>query len=180
MTDPERAARFENVHVVVPTITFDAKFVLGQDDLRVEMIHTGGHTADSSIIFFPRDQVVFAGDLIFCGVYPYGGDPTADPDLWVHGLDAIRGMKPGVIVPGHGPICSIEEVDKYTNYITETKSAMVDLIRAGASESIAITDPSLPPFYEEGADKRRAGTLVQWFRMWKARIESRSAGSRSI
>jgi cyclase len=168
-TDPVRAARFENVHLVLPTKTFKDKFPLGEGTFKVEMIHTGGHTADSSIVYFPYDGTVFAGDLIFSRMYPYGGDPTADPDLWIEALNRIRSLSPRVIVPGHGPICGIDEVDKYVSYISETKSAMLKLIAGNKPENQAITDPSLPHFYEEGAVDRRAGSLGQWYRVWKQR-----------
>jgi glyoxylase-like metal-dependent hydrolase (beta-lactamase superfamily II) len=51
-TNPDRAARFENVHLVLPTKTFQDKFQLGEGTFKVEMIHTGGHTADSSIVYY--------------------------------------------------------------------------------------------------------------------------------
>ena len=171
-TDPERAARFENVHLVLPTKTFQDRFVLGEGAFRVEMIHTGGHTADSSIVYFPRAGTVFAGDLIFSGIYPYGGDPTADPDLWVEALSKIRSLDPEVIIPGHGPVCKIDEVDNYLSYMSQTKSAMLELISRKRSEDEVIADSSLPRFYDEGAGRsgRRASSLAQWYRVWKQRI----------
>lgn len=169
-TDPERAARFENVHVVLPSKTFQDKFVLGEGLSRVEMIHTGGHTADSSIVHFPSERTVIAGDLIFAGVYPYGGDPTADPDLWVEALKRIRSMNPKVIVPGHGPVCKIDEVDRYVDYISQTKTAMLELISENRSEEAAVSDPSLPRFYDDGGSGRRDSSLTQWYRVWKQRV----------
>jgi len=169
-TDPERATRFENVHVVLPTKTFQDKFVLSDGSSRVEMIHTGGHTADSSIVHFPSERTVVAGDLIFAGVYPYGGDPTADPDLWVEALIRIRSMNPEVIVPGHGPVCKIDEVNRYVDYISQTKTAMLELISQNRSENQIIADPSLPRFYDDGASGRRTSSLAQWYRVWKQRI----------
>ncbi|MFH0848619.1 MAG: MBL fold metallo-hydrolase [archaeon] len=168
-TDPDRASRFENVRIVLPNKTFREKFSLGEGDMKVEMIHTGGHTADSSIVYFGRSRTLFASDLIFCGIYPYGGDPTADPDLWTEALNKIRAMNPDVIVPGHGPICHIDEIERYTRYLSETKSIMLDLIAQGKSEDQAAADASLPQFYEEGAGTRRNASLVQWYRIWKQR-----------
>jgi cyclase len=168
-TNPDRAARFENVHLVLPTKTFQDKFQLGEGTFKVEMIHTGGHTADSSIVYYPHEGMVFAGDSIFSGIYPYGADPTADPDLWIEALNRIRSLSPKAIVPGHGPICGIDEVDKYVSYISETKSVMLKLIAENKPENQVITDSSLPRFYEEGAGDRRPGSLGQWYRVWKQR-----------
>lgn len=168
-TDPDRAARFEKVHLVLPTKTFQEKFVLGEGASRIEMIHTGGHTADSSIVNYSHERTVFAGDLIFSGTYPYGGDPTADPDLWLQALNRIRDLNPRVVVSGHGPICGIGEVDKYVTYISQTKSVMLGLISKNMSENQVITDSSLPAFYEEGTRGRRAASLAHWYRVWKQR-----------
>jgi len=170
-TDPERAARFENVHVVLPTKTFQDKFVLGDRASRIEMIHTGGHTADSSIVHLPRARTVIAGDLIFAGVYPYGGDPTADPDLWAEALIMIRNMNPQAIIPGHGPVCKIDEVNRYVDYISQTKRTMLELISQNRSEDQILADPSLPRFYDEGFSGRRTSSLAQWYRVWKKRTE---------
>jgi len=172
-TDPARAARFESVHIVLPTKTFDKEFLLGEGDLKIEMTYTGGHTADSSIVYFPRSRTLFAGDLIFSGIYPYGGDPRADPDLWIEALDKIRKMNLEIIVPGHGPLCGLDEVDRYIRYISDTKSVMLELIAQRKPEDQAIIDPSLPKFYEEGAQNRRANTLAHWYRLWKQRASCR-------
>ncbi len=166
-TDPERAARFENVRIVLPAMTFDRQLELGDDGLKVEMIHTGGHTADSSIVYFPHSKTLFAGDLIFAGIYPYGGDPTADPDLWLEGLRSIQKIGPEVIVPGHGPICGLGEVGKYIRYISETKSVMLRMIAEKKSVDQAIVDPSLPEFYGQQAEARRVNTLRQWYEVWR-------------
>jgi len=168
-TDPQRAARLENVHIVLPTKTFDKEFLLGEGELKIEMTYTGGHTGDSSIVYFPHGRTLFAGDLIFSRIYPYGGDPTADPDLWIEALNNMKKMNPDMIVPGHGPLCGLDEVDRYTKYISDTKSVMLELIAQGKPEDRAIIDPSLPKFYEEGAQNRRANTLAHWYRLWKQR-----------
>jgi len=168
-TDPQRASRLEAVRVTLPTKTFDKEFLLGGGELKIEMTYTGGHTADSSIVYFPHSRTLFAGDLIFSRIYPYGGDPTADPDLWIEALNKLKKMKPDIIVPGHGPLCGLDEVDRYIKYISDTKSVMLELIAQGKPEDRVTTDPSLPKFYEEGAQNRRANTLAHWYRLWKQR-----------
>lgn len=174
-TDPDRAARFENVRIVLPSKTFRERFSLGEGDMKVEMVHTGGHTADSSIIYFTGSRTLFAGDLIFSGIYPYGGDPTSDPDMWIEALEKIRSMSPDVIVPGHGPVCRIGEVERYIRYLSETKSIMLELIMQGKPEDQVAADASLVRFYEDGAETRRGAALVQWYRVWKQKMTRKSS-----
>ena len=58
--------------------------------------------------------VVFTGDILF-----HGGHPIvwAGPvDNWVAACDAILGMQPEVVVPGHGPVCGPEAVADERDY----------------------------------------------------------------
>ena len=167
-TNPQMAEQFKEVHIVLPTRTFTDKLVLGQGQFRVEVIHTGGHTADSSIVHIPQEGIVFAGDLIFAGIYPFGGDPSADPDVWVKALNRIRNMHPTFIVPGHGPVCNLEEIDNYISYISKTKSVMLRLLSENKSEDEVVTNPALPLF--DGHEGQfRTSSLAHWYQVWKQR-----------
>ena len=63
----------------------------------------GGHTDCSSIVTVRGSGVVFFGDLLFVGRFPFAGDETADPDAWIAALEYIIALKPDSTVPGHGP-----------------------------------------------------------------------------
>lgn len=171
-TNPQMAEQFKDVHIVLPTRTFTDTLVLGEGQFRVEVIHTGGHTADSCIVHFPQEAIVFAGDLIFAGIYPFGGDPSADPDVWVEALNLIRNMQPKFIVPGHGPVCNVEEVDSYINYISNTKSVVIKLLSENKSEDDVVTDPALPQFDGHKGQfevEFRTSSLTHWYQVWKQR-----------
>jgi cyclase len=168
-TDPERASRFEGVEITLPTHVFDEEFEVVDEDLKIVMRHTGGHTQDSSIIYFPAEQVLFSGDLIFSQTFPYGGDPTADPDEWLKALKDIMKMPVSRIVPGHGPICDKREVQAYIDFIKTVKNKMLAMIRAGKTTEEIMRDNNYPPFYSKSADQRRQNTLNQWYKVWHER-----------
>jgi len=169
-TDPERASRFEGVHITLPTHVFDEDFRIVEDDLEVVMRHVGGHTGDSSTVYFPKEQVMFAGDLIFCQTFPYGGDPTADPDRWLQALRDIMEMPVRAIVPGHGPICDKREVQTYIDFIEDVKDRMVGMIREGRSQQEITKDEGYPMLYSKSADQRRQSTLAQWCKVWNQKL----------
>lgn len=96
---PERARLYEGLRIVMPTSTFEERYALEG----VEMIHMGGHTAGSSVVYVPDDRVLFAGDLVFAETFPWAGDPSANPDAWIRAFKSILSMDVETIVPGHGP-----------------------------------------------------------------------------
>jgi len=170
--DPERASRFEGVAITLPTHIFDKDFRIIDGDRKVVMTHVGGHTADSSIVYFPTQRVLFSGDLIFCKTFPYGGDPTADPDQWLKALADIMKMPVDTIVPGHGPICDKREVQAYIDFIEAVKKRMTNMIDAGKTEQEITKDEGYPEFYSQSSDQRRQSTLTQWFKVWHNRVSS--------
>ena len=65
--------------------------------------HVGpAHTAEDLVVFVPQTGVLFAGDLFFRGRVPFVGQ--ADSRLWVKSLDRMIEFKPGLVIPGHGPV----------------------------------------------------------------------------
>ena len=57
------------------------------------MIHIGGHTAGSSLVYIPEDRVLFAGDLILTTTFPSVGDPSTNPDTWIDVFNMILSLK---------------------------------------------------------------------------------------
>ncbi len=65
--------------------------------------HVGpAHTPEDLVVFVPQTGVLFAGDLFFRGRVPFVGQ--ADSRLWVKSLDRMIDFKPGLVIPGHGPV----------------------------------------------------------------------------
>lgn len=165
-TDPERASRFEGVQITLPTRVFDEDFRITENGLEVVMKHVGGHTRDSSVVYFPDEEVLFSGDLVFAESFPYGGDPTADPDEWLQALNDIMKMPVKTIVPGHGPVCDKREVQTYIKFIEGVKERMTEMIRAGKTAQEITKDEGYPTFHSKSSDQRRQNTLVQWYNVW--------------
>jgi cyclase len=158
---PERAYLFEGLRIVLPTTTFEEAW--GVDG--VEMIHTGGHTDCSSVVYVPEDRVLFAGDLIFAKTFPWAGDPTADPDAWMEAFERMLSMDVEAIVPGHGPLCDLEEVEAQLEWFEAVREEMMGLIEEGASEEEAVGHDGYPVFYESQGD-RMERSLRHWYRFW--------------
>ena len=158
-----------------PEITFEKSIVLKDEGFTVEIVHAGGHTLDSSYIYFPLEKTLFSGDLIFAKTFFYAGDRTFNPDRWAEALREFMTMKIEAIVPGHGPICSKEEVETYIRFFETTSSLMKELIETGVREEEAVKNTGFPDFYTEYREGVRALALTNWYRFYRQQRKTRSS-----
>jgi len=84
-----------------PTIAFEKHMTLWLGKLQVEIMQLGrGHTKGDTVVWLPREKILFSGDLVEYGATPYTGDAyLAD---WPATLDAVAALKPEKLVPGRG------------------------------------------------------------------------------
>lgn len=89
---------------------------------RCEVLPATGHTSGDLMVLVEDAEVLFAGDLCFFGVTPlaFQGDPT----VWADVLEAVADLAE-VIVPGHGPIGSADEVRDLQAYLRHCSAGSV-------------------------------------------------------
>jgi len=104
----ERAAG--ELDVVFPTDVFDER--VEREGAVVETLG-GGHTESDAFLWF--EDTVFTGDLVVVESHPWVGD--GDVEHWLEILDAFEARRPRVIVPGHGPIGSVEDIPPLRRYL---------------------------------------------------------------
>lgn len=68
-----------------PTETFESEQVVEVGGVRFELTHKGGHKVDASVVWLPEQRVLFPGDLVFEGRFPYM--LQSDVPTW---MDALR------------------------------------------------------------------------------------------
>lgn len=158
---PERAYLFEGLKIVLPDLTFENKIIIDE----IEIMSLPGHTDCSAIVYDTRDKVLFAGDLMFAKTFPWAGDPTANPDDWIHAFKKLIGMDVKLFVPGHGPLCTKEEFRKQLSWFLAVKKEMNQLISDGVTKEEAVRYAGYPQFYESVGD-RRERSLERWYNFW--------------
>jgi cyclase len=112
--NPEWKEKLAHLKINLPDVVFEKTYQIDLGNLKVNLQHLGGHTKDSSMAYVPSSEVLFAGDLIFQGRYPYTKD--ADIGRWVSSLRTIQGMDFKHLVPGHGFLCGKQEVGHLLEY----------------------------------------------------------------
>ncbi len=123
----------------LPVITFDRSLSVHFNGEEIRVIHfPKGHTDGDSIIFFTGSNVVHMGDDFFAGKFPF---VDLDSGGSVQGLaknigEIIPKIPAGAkIIPGHGPISTIEDLKAFHNMLIQTTAIVQKKI--AAKESLA-------------------------------------------
>jgi cyclase len=113
----------------LPVITFDNSLTVHFNGEEIRAIHfPHGHTDGDSVIFFTGSNVVHMGDDFFAGRFPFvdienGGDVI---NLAKNVGEIIGRLPNGVkIIPGHGPLSTVDDLKLYHRMLLET----IDIVR---------------------------------------------------
>ena len=95
-----------------PTLVFERRLTLSLGKLAVEIMQLGrGHTKGDTVVWLPKDKILFSGDLVEFDATPYAGDAYFKD--WPQTLDKLAALKPAALVPGRGAaLTTPEEVQK--------------------------------------------------------------------
>ncbi len=119
----------------LPVVTYDTtvSFHFNGEEIRV-VYFPAGHTDGDSVIFFTTSNVIHMGDDFFAGRFPF---IDLDNGGSVEGLtrnvaEVIAKAPAGVkIIPGHGPLSTIEDLRAYHSMLVETTDIIRTRLRAG-------------------------------------------------
>jgi cyclase len=105
---PENIMSFEGAKYTPQDIVFEKTLNLFQDDREIRTIDLGpAHTQSDSIVYLPKEKIVFCGDLVLMGM----------PQQLLHGytagiiqsLDFLSSLDAKLYVMGHGPFTTSKE-----------------------------------------------------------------------
>ncbi len=89
-------------------------------DLKLQVIHTPGHSPGSMVLYWPEKKVLFTGDLVFRGGVGRTDLPGGDGTALKQSIRRLMELEIEWVLPGHGDIVSgIAEVRANFNYIEQ-------------------------------------------------------------
>ncbi|MFD0268993.1 MBL fold metallo-hydrolase [Streptomyces sp. NPDC127106] len=125
------ATDFGAIEITPPDLTYNDRMTLHLGATEVQVIHPGvAHTTGDSIVWLPRQRVVFTGDLIFSGGTPFLAMGSLAGSL--RALELLRSLDAETVVPGHGPLTepsAYASTERYLRYVAE-------LAREGAAKGM--------------------------------------------
>ena len=162
-----------DVQVTAPDTTFGDETEIDLGGVTVVLGYFGpAHTAGDCVVIVPKDKVAFVGGLVSNGYHPNMGDPGADFDNWVAGLERLRASKFAHIVPGQGKVCGDEGLAAESSYIATLRNRCEQDIRRMVPLEQAVSSIAIPgaevylqanllPFNVQAVYRREMTRVVQ-------------------
>ena len=88
------------------------------DGEEIDILTTPGHWEACLSVYVPSSRILFAGDTIYSGFNPTTrfGDETLWRK-WINSLEKLAELDIKKIVPGHGRLCTKEEIPRHIKYL---------------------------------------------------------------
>ncbi len=123
-----------------PTLTFHRRMTLYLGRREVQIIHIGrSHTAGDTVVWLPKERVLFSGDVVEFGATPYCGD--AHFTDWPATLDAARALGAEARVPGRGrSLVNRQECEEGIEGTRAFTSDLFAIVRRAASGGASLNE----------------------------------------
>jgi glyoxylase-like metal-dependent hydrolase (beta-lactamase superfamily II) len=118
------------------TVVFTGDLTLKVGDHTFHCLWTPGHTPGQLAVHVPEERAVFTGDTIFSEVQTWL--MTSNVDQWLEALERIRALDVDYVVPGHGPVQSVDYVMTQRAVLMTWKATVADAVAKGWSREETI------------------------------------------
>ncbi len=132
---------------VYPDRLFDQSETLrlGGQEIQLLYFH-GGHTPGDSVVWLPKQNVLFSGDLVYVDRL-LGVLPVSSASNWLVSFEAMEKLQPRTIVPGHGQVCDLARARSDSgDYLRLLVAHMKQAVDKGVALQEAIDSLDQSPF----------------------------------
>jgi cyclase len=135
----------DSLKTILPNLTFNDRLLLYGTKRQVQLLSYGeGHTKSDLFLYLPDEQLAFLGDLLFIQNQPWLSD--GDPDKWKTYLDSIALLNVKTLIPGHGPIGTVSDIEPMILYMQNVNEVATSYYKKGILPQNDATLKSPPPF----------------------------------
>lgn len=118
----------------LPVVTFADSLSIHFNDEEIRVWHLpGGHTDGDCVVLFTKSNVLHTGDLMFAGMFPFVDlDHGGNVQRMAENVGKLIASAPAdvKIIPGHGPISTVDDLKTFHRMLIET----LDVVRKGIAE----------------------------------------------
>lgn len=136
---------YDTMVIAPPTETFADEFAFHLPTGTVELHYWGpAHCDGDIVVHLVKSKVIFLGDLLFYGRFPWLGD--CDLDGWIDRLASVLELDIKVVIPGHGMPTDLAQVARFRDMLVALRAAVDRAVKSGASEDAAAREVQLPGY----------------------------------
>ena len=105
---------------------------------RLELVPLApAHTAGDLLVYLPAQKILFSGDVVVEGEFPYAADDGMNLTGWRQALDRVAQMDIARIVPGHGDVCGKEAGRQVRDFLDDLETQGRAAFSAGETPDTA-------------------------------------------
>ena len=166
---PEEARRNIARHVTLPVrlpdLTYTERLVFHDGERELQVTHLGkAHTDNDSVLFLPRERILFAGDLL-PGLHGPGSQQDAVFRDFVPSIDKALALDFDTIVPGRGDkLGTKQDLREFRQYLIDLIHDVQAFVDRGASVEETLAGLKVPAYIDRpqgAAFKRQWAVIVQ-------------------
>jgi cyclase len=149
----------------LPAVVFDDRLELHLGTETIDLRHAANaHTDGDAIVRLEHANVIHMGDIFFNGIWPFidrgsGGDSRG----LIRAVDMALAMADArtVIVPGHGPIATREDLRRYRDMLVNVSGRVQAQITAGKALADVVASKPAAAYRQgmEGDEDRFVGAI---------------------
>ena len=136
----------------IPEKTFEGELTLKLGSLPIHAMFLGkAETDDAIAVYVPTDRCVISGDTLMTGSFPILGQPVmceglSDDRAWIKALQKMKALSPERIIPGHGSLGHLSDIDFFIDLQGHFLDAVIPLVdeEKPVEEIIKIVEAGLP------------------------------------
>jgi cyclase len=152
----------------LPSLVYADALAFDDGNHRVELHWPGvAHTHGDTLVWLPRERILFTGDVCVNGSYNYVHD--SDIGAWIQALERAKKLGAAKVCPGHGPIGGPEVIADQQAYFIELRRGVQALVDAGKSPA-EISDAA-PGLAAQLRTNRQIARYVPTDLYFKAHVE---------
>lgn len=135
MAESMTGRKLPNTRVVPASRTYASQTRTAAEinGIRIEFwVPEAAHTRGDMLIWLPDDRVLISGDVLVNTVMPAFRD--AEVRLWVQTLAEVQQFPAKTIIPGHGPLMTMQQARKLHQQMAAFYAGVEKVYKSGGSE----------------------------------------------
>jgi cyclase len=184
---PEAVEVWKNeLQIIQPQVTFSGRTLLYKGDKEIHLIPVGGHTPATTVIYFPQEKLLFAGDVVVTNRPPFLSQGNTKE--WLEALTYLRKLRYDILIPGHGELTGKEATENMSEYLRMVRRKVRSAYRSGLSKADTARSLShlirfwpIPSFEKPKADRRfKSGLGRVWNEIRSEELAKKRAKAKGL